>query len=345
MDRVSATSNNSSAMVLALSGGIGGAKLAVGLARALAPGQLLVVANTGDDFEHLGLNICPDLDTLMYTLAGLHDASKGWGLAGDTWSFMNALAGLGGESWFRLGDADLAKHVERTRRLKAGESLSAITADFCRRLRVATKLLPMSDQPVRTLVRTADAVLPFQQYFVAQRCAPAVRGFSFQGSDTARPTAALMDALASHTLRAVIVCPSNPFISIDPILALPGVRAALAACRAPVIAVSPIVGGRALKGPTVKMMRELKLPVTATTVARHYGALLHGYVLDRQDAAQAQDIEVPVRVAQTLMQSLADKEALAHTVLAFADELRRKPLARERRSGAVDGGAPAGERP
>jgi LPPG:FO 2-phospho-L-lactate transferase len=256
---------------------------------------------------------------------------------------MNALAGLGGETWFRLGDADLATHVERTQRLKAGESLSAITADFCRRLRVATKLLPMSDQPVRTLVKTHDAVLPFQQYFVAQRCAPAVRGFSFEGSDAARPTPAFRDALASAALRAVIICPSNPFISIDPILALPGVHAALAACRAPVIAVSPIVGGRALKGPTAKMMGELKLPVTATTVARHYGALLHGYVLDRQDAAQAPDIDIPVRVAQTLMQNLADKEALARAVLAFVDELGRKAR-RSERTCAVCGAAPAGER-
>jgi LPPG:FO 2-phospho-L-lactate transferase len=326
MDRVTATVNDNPATVLALSGGIGGAKLVTGLARVLAPQQLLVMANTGDDFEHLGLTICPDLDTLMYTLAGVHDPAKGWGRAGDTRAFMHALAELGGDTWFQLGDADLATHVERTRRLKSGETLSAVTADFCRRLGVATRLLPMSDQPVRTLVQTADAVLPFQQYFVAQHCAPEVRGFSFQGAASARPLPPIMDALASHTLRAVVICPSNPFISIDPILALPGVRAALAACAAPVIAVSPIVGGRALKGPTAKMMRELDLPVTATSVARRYRALLDGYVLDRQDAAQVQDIGIPVCVSQTVMRNLDDKQALAYSVLAFADELARQPL-------------------
>ncbi len=330
MDGGGATVNDHAGMVLALSGGIGGAKLVTGLVRVLAPEQLLVVANTGDDFEHLGLTICPDLDTLMYSLAGVHDRARGWGRAGDSWHFMHALAELGGETWFQLGDADLATHVERTRRLKAGESLSAVTADFCRRLGVETTLLPMSDQPVRTLVQTGDAVLPFQQYFVAQRCAPVVRGFGFQGADTARPLPAFMDVLASRTLRAVIICPSNPFISIDPILALPGVRTALSACATPVIAVSPIVGGRALKGPTAKMMRELGLPVTATTVARHYGALLHGYVLDHQDAAQVQDIGIPVCVTQTVMQSLNDKQALAQTVLAFADELRCQRLRRAR---------------
>ncbi len=328
MDRGGATLNDNAASVLALSGGIGGAKLVTGLARVLAPEQLLVVANTGDDFEHLGLTICPDLDTLMYTLAGVHDPAKGWGRAGDTWRFMTALAELGGETWFRLGDADLATHIERTCRLKAGESLSAVTADFCRRLGVATTLLPMSDQPVRTLVQTADTALPFQQYFVAQRCAPVVRGFSFQGADAARPLPAFMEALARRTLRAVIICPSNPFISIDPILALPGVHKALAACPAPVIAVSPVVGGRALKGPTAKMMRELGLPVTATTVARHYGALIHGYVLDHQDAAYVQDTDIPVCVTQTVMQNLDDKQTLARTVLAFADELARQPLRR-----------------
>lgn len=326
---VSAIVNDNTGMVVALSGGIGGAKLVAGLARVLSPERLLVVANTGDDFEHLGLTICPDLDTLMYTLAGVHDPARGWGRAGDTWRFMDALGELGGDTWFRLGDADLATHVERTRRLRAGESLSVITADFCRRLGVAMTLLPMSDQPVRTLVQTVDTALPFQQYFVAQGCAPAVNGFSFQGAQTARPLPAFVGALADARLRAVVICPSNPFISIDPILALPGVHAALAACTAPVIAVSPIVGGRALKGPTAKMMRELGLPVTATTVARHYGTLLDGYVLDREDVVQGQDIDIPVCITQTVMQNLDDKQALAQAVLAFADELGRRPLGRK----------------
>jgi LPPG:FO 2-phospho-L-lactate transferase len=325
MKRSRQTSSNTDGLVLALSGGIGGAKLVIGLSRVLAPEQLVVVANTGDDFEHLGLYICPDLDTLMYTLAGEHDPAKGWGRAGDTWTFMSALERLGGETWFRLGDGDLATHVERTRRLATGQRLSVITEDFCQRFGVAVKLLPMSDDPVRTMVKTGDRVLAFQQYFVAERCVPAVQSFSFQGVETARPTRAFMSALADDNLRAVVICPSNPFISIDPMLALPGVRAALTTCRAPVIAVSPIVGGRALKGPTAKMMKELGLPVSAAAVARHYGALLHGFVIDRADAALAQDIELSVHVTQTLMQALADKDALARTVLGFADALRRQP--------------------
>ena len=245
------------------SGGIGGAKLALGLYRELPPDRLMVVCNTGDDFEHLGLTISPDLDTVLYTLAGIANPTTGWGRAGETWSFMGALAELGGETWFRLGDADLATHVERTRRLAAGETLAAISEDFCRRLGVHARLIPMCDQPVRTMVRTGGGVLPFQRYFVEQRCAPVVSGFAFQGIAAARPPAALAAALASATLEAVVICPSNPFISIDPILAVPGMRAALAASPAPVVAVSPIIGGRAVKGPTAKMMAELGLAITA----------------------------------------------------------------------------------
>ena len=233
----------------------------------------MVVCNTGDDFEHLGLSISPDLDTVLYTLAGVANAETGWGRASETWSFMRALEQLGGETWFRLGDADLATHVERTRRLAAGESLSAISDDFCRRLGVGARLVPMCDEPVRTLVRTEDGILPFQRYFVEQRCAPKVTGFAFAGASDARPTAALREALERHGLEAVVICPSNPFISIDPILAVPGMRAAIAACRAPVVAVSPIIGGQAVKGPTAKMMAELGMPTSARAVAEHYGGL------------------------------------------------------------------------
>jgi LPPG:FO 2-phospho-L-lactate transferase len=307
--------------VIALSGGVGGAKLALGLYRTLAPDALMVVCNTGDDFEHLGLSIAPDLDTVLYTLAGIANAETGWGRAGETWSFMAALEELGGETWFRLGDADLATHVERTRRLAAGESLSAMTDDFGRRLAVRAHLVPMSDQPVRTIVRTDQGVLPFQRYFVEQRCAPKVSGFEFQGAGQARPSPALLAALAARDLQAVVICPSNPFISIDPILAVPGMRAALAACRAPVVAVSPIVGGRAVKGPTAKMMRELGLPTSARAVAEHYGDLLDGFVLDHADADQARSIEVPCLAARTLMASEDDKRALAAEVLAFARRL------------------------
>lgn len=303
--------------VVALSGGIGGAKLALGLYRSLGD-RLMVVCNTGDDFEHLGLGISPDLDTVMYTLAGVANPETGWGRAGETWTFMQALETLGGETWFRLGDADLATHVERTRRLAAGERLSDITADFCKRLGVRARVAPMCDQPVRTMVRTEDGLLPFQRYFVEQRCGPKVTGFAFQGAGDARPPQALLRALDSDSLEAVVICPSNPFISIDPILAVPGMRAAIGACPAPVVAVSPIIGGRAIKGPTAKMMAELGLPTSARAVAEHYGRLLDGFVLDHADADQARTIDLPCLVTRTLMESEDDRRMLADGALAFA---------------------------
>jgi LPPG:FO 2-phospho-L-lactate transferase len=310
--------------VVALSGGIGGAKLALGLYRTLPPDCLMVVCNTGDDFEHLGLSISPDLDTVMYTLAGVANPETGWGRAGETWSFMRALEQLGGETWFRLGDADLATHVERTRRLAAGESPSAISDDFCRRLGVRARLAPMCDEPVRTLVCTDEGILPFQRYFVERRCAPSVRGFEFRGASDARPPSAPCDALASEGLEAVVICPSNPFISIDPILAVPGMRAALAACRAPVVAVSPIIGGQAVKGPTAKMMAELGMPTTARAVAEYYAGLLDAFVLDHADADEAGSIEVPCLITRTLMVSEDDKRTLAAEVLVFARRLAQR---------------------
>jgi len=306
------------ALVVALSGGIGGAKLALGLYRTLPPNSLMVVCNTGDDFEHLGLSISPDLDTVLYTLAGVANPETGWGRANETWIFMQALEQLGGETWFRLGDADLATHVERTRRLASGESLSSISDDFRMRLGVHARLVPMCDEPVRTTVLTDEGLLPFQRYFVERRCAPKVTGFEFEGAGEARPTPALREALTREQLRAVVICPSNPFISIDPILAVPGMRAAIAACRAPVVAVSPIIGGRAVKGPTAKMMAELGVPTSALAVAEHYGDLLDGFVLDHADADQVLAIDVPCLSAQTLMRSEDDRRRLASEVLAFA---------------------------
>jgi LPPG:FO 2-phospho-L-lactate transferase len=314
--------------VIALSGGIGGAKLALGLYRALPPDCLMVVCNTGDDFEHLGLSISPDLDTVLYTLAGVANPEAGWGRANETWSFMQALEQLGGETWFRLGDADLATHVERTRRLAAGESLSAISDDFCRRLGVRARVAPMCDEPVRTMVRTDDGVLPFQRYFVERRCAPQVSGFEFQGAGEARPAPALREAFAGEELEAVVICPSNPFISIDPILAVPGMRAAIAASRAPVVAVSPIIGGRAVKGPTAKMMAELGVPTSASAVAKHHGELLDGFVLDHADADQIRAIGIPCLATRTLMVSGDDKRTLASEVLAFAHGLGGETRAR-----------------
>lgn len=309
--------------MVALSGGIGGAKLALGLYRALPPDCLMVVCNTGDDFEHLGLSISPDLDTVLYTLAGIANPETGWGRANESWSFMQALRQLGGETWFRLGDADLATHVERTRRLAAGESLSAISEDLCRRLGVRAWLVPMCDEPVRTMVATEGGVLPFQRYFVEQRCEPKVNGFAFQGAAAARLARHIHAALESDRLEAVVICPSNPFISIDPILAVPGMRAALAGSRAPTVAVSPLIGGRAIKGPTAKMMAELGFPTSGRAVAEHYGDLLDGFVLDTADAAEAKALDLPCLVTRTLMTSEDDKRALAAEVLAFARRLAK----------------------
>jgi LPPG:FO 2-phospho-L-lactate transferase len=309
--------------VVALSGGVGGAKLALGLSRVLPAKELLVVCNTGDDFEHLGLCISPDIDTVMYTLAGLANRELGWGRHDETWSFMETLETVGGETWFRLGDRDLAVHVERTRRLRAGESLSAITADLCRRLGVGPRVLPMSDDPVRTRVRTDEGWIDFQDYFVRRRCEPVVHELAFHGAEAARAHPDFMAALTDPALKAVVICPSNPFISIEPILALPGVRDALAQCAAPVIAVSPIIGGRAVKGPTAKMMTEFGTTPSASAVAHRYADLIDGYVVDFADMDQVAAIGPRVTLGQTMMTTLADREALARTVLGAAGVLRR----------------------
>ena len=320
---------------LALSGGVGGAKLALGLAKEMAASRLSVLANTGDDFVHLGLHVSPDVDTLVYTLAGLANPTTGWGRAEETWTFMAALEALGGETWFRLGDADLAIHVERTRRLRAGEPLSAITAGFCARLGVAVEVVPMSDDPVHTIVETDEGALPFQHYFVRARCHPRITGIRFAGAEDAAANPAMLDALGGATLRAVILCPSNPLISIDPILAVPGVRAALTACHAPVVAVSPIVGGRAVKGPAAKMMSELGMAVSADAVAGRYADFLDGYVLDHADADRADRVRalgLAVLVTETVMAGLAGRRALARRVLDFAGRCAksREPAGRRR---------------
>jgi len=304
--------------VLALSGGIGGAKLALGLYRILPAGALTVVANTGDDFEHLGLSVSPDIDTLLYTLAGIDNPATGWGRRDETWTFMAALETLGRATWFKLGDGDLATHVERTRRLAAGESLSLITDDFRRRLGISARLLPMTDDDVRTRLNCEEGWLDFQDYFVRLRAAPRVREIAYAGASHAQANPDFLDALTDDRLDAVVICPSNPFLSIDPILALPGVREALRACHAPVIAVSPIIGGRAVKGPTAKIMAELGLPITAGAVARYYKDILDLYVADEGDAEHVRELGIPTRLSRTLMVTLEDREALARVVLTAA---------------------------
>ena len=311
-------------MIIALSGGVGGAKLALGLSRVLPPEDLMVVVNTGDDFEHLGLSISPDIDTVTYTLAGLANRELGWGRQDETWSFMETMESLGGETWFRLGDRDVALHVVRTRRLRAGETLSAVTADLCQRLGIGPRVIPMTDDRVRTRLLTDAGWLDFQDYFVNRRCEPVVRELAFDGAAQATPHPDFMAALADPALQAVVICPSNPFISVEPILAIPGVRDALVACAAPIIAVSPIIAGRAVKGPTAKMMTELGLDPSAGSVAHRYADLLDGYVIDHADMAEVVSIDARVTLAQTMMTTIEDREALARIVLDAAAVLRRR---------------------
>lgn len=311
-------------MIIALSGGVGGAKLALGLSRVMPPEELVVVVNTGDDFEHLGLSISPDIDTVTYTLSGLANRELGWGRHDETWSFMETMESLGGETWFRLGDRDLALHVERTRRLKNGETLSAVTDDLCKRLGIKSAIVPMTDDRVRTRLLTDQGWLDFQDYFVRLRCEPVVTELQFQGAGAAKPHPKFIAALADPALEAVVICPSNPFISVEPILAIPGVREALTACAAPIIGVSPIIAGKAVKGPTAKMMTELGMDPSAGTVAKRYAQLLDGYVIDQRDMSQVVSIDAKVMLAQTLMTTMEDREALAKIVLQAADVLRRR---------------------
>jgi LPPG:FO 2-phospho-L-lactate transferase len=320
---------------VALSGGIGGAKLSLGLAQLIGPsgttgGGLTVIANTGDDFEHLGLAVSPDVDTTLYTLAGVVNPDTGWGRRDETWSFMQAIEGLGGPAWFKLGDRDLATHVERTRRLREGETPTAITAHLAARLGVAARVLPMSDDPVRTMVDTDGGTLAFQDYFVRERCRPAVRRLRYEGAAAARITREVRDALSSPAPAGIVICPSNPWLSIDPMLAVPGMREAIRSSGAPVVAVSPIVGGKAVKGPTAKIMTELGMTPDAASIARHHAGLIDGFVLDTRDAALAGAIAVPTMVTGTLMHTLDDKVALARHCLSFCERLAARPARADR---------------
>lgn len=310
--------------ILAVTGGVGGAKLALGLAKFLPPEQLAFLVNTGDDFSHLGLHVSPDIDTLVYTLSGLCNPETGWGRRDESWQFMAALAQLGGETWFNLGDRDLAMHIERSRRLANGEPLSHVTAALAAALGIEHPILPMSDDAVHTRVLTADGAMDFQHYFVRERCEPAISGFEFSGAGNANINPEILQRLHDPQLAGVILCPSNPFVSIDPILSLPGMRDQLAQCEAPVIAVSPVVGGTAIKGPTVKMMLELGVENSATWVAGHYRDFLDGFVLDLQDAglqAEIEAMDMAVTVTQTVMKTLDDRVSLARHCLQFISKL------------------------
>jgi LPPG:FO 2-phospho-L-lactate transferase len=308
--------------VIALSGGVGGAKLARGLERTLSSGELAVIANTGDDFYHYGLRICPDIDTLLYTLSGLASRERGWGREDETWTTMETLEVLGGETWFRLGDADLALHLERTQRLRRGDGLTQTTDDLGRRLGVTASVLPMSDDPVRTFVHTTSGVFAFQEYFVRHQCQPIVQRIVFEACDRARVSARVSVAFADPRLEVIVICPSNPYLSIDPILSVPGIRERIQQRRVPCIAVSPLIGGRAVKGPTGKIMAELGVAATNVAVANHYRGLIDGLVIDSQDAHDAAAIDVPAFAHPTLMTADDDKKRLAGFVLECVAKVR-----------------------
>lgn len=312
--------------VVLLSGGVGGAKMAWGLAQLLEPGEYRVVANTADDFEHLGLYISPDVDTVIYTLAGLVNEQSGWGRKGESWRVLETLKELGGVDWFRLGDLDLATHLYRTGRLKQGATLSEICAELCAALGVHHEVLPMSDQSVRTVlqVRTEDGTqreMDFQEYFVRHRCAPEFVSAQFRKSAGAQPSPRLIELLSDEHLSAIIIAPSNPILSIDPILSFEEIPRLLSAATAPIVAVSPIVAGQAIKGPLSKIMRELGMEPSPSAVARHYRDFLNGFVLDSQDAECADAISVPVCAVPTIMDSAERKLHLAESVLNFCQRL------------------------
>jgi LPPG:FO 2-phospho-L-lactate transferase len=311
-------------MILALAGGVGGARLANGLAQVLPAQDLMVAVNTGDDFVHLGLHVAPDLDTVMYTLAGRNNPELGWGLAGESWNCMRALKAMGGPAWFQLGDRDLATHLFRTALLAEGRSLSEVTQRLCEAAGIAHRVVPMSDQPVRTRVDTDEGVLAFQDYFVRRHCEPRVQALRFDGAPQARPSAALAAALHGNALSAMVFCPSNPYLSIRPLLSIPGVDSSLRERRAPAVAVSPIIGGAAVKGPLAKIMGEMGVAASSLEIARFYAGLADGLVIDHADAALKPEIEalgLRVHVTATLMRDAAGQKALAQETLGFAKSL------------------------
>jgi LPPG:FO 2-phospho-L-lactate transferase len=305
--------------IVALAGGVGGAKLAHGLAQVLPPGDLTVIVNTGDDFEHFGLTICPDLDTVCYTLAGLANPDTGWGREDETWQAIENAKRLGGPDWFNLGDQDLGTHLERTRRLSEGQRLSQITRAFCRAWGISQTVLPMSDQPVRTIVETDEGALAFQEYFVHRRCEPKVKGFRFEGLETAEAAPGALEAVKAAD--AVVICPSNPWVSIDPILAVAGIRPALETKT--VVSVSPIIGGKTVKGPAAKMYAEMGLPPSASVVADHFRGLIDGFVLDHVDAELQNSFKIPTITTDTLMNLLTKRAQLAKDVLHFIGRLNK----------------------
>ena len=307
--------------ILAITGGVGGAKLALGLSKILSPEQVMFAVNIADDFTHLGLHISPDIDSLTYALAEQNNQELGWGRAGETWQFIETLGSLGGENWFRLGDKDMALHMRRTGLLNDGTTLTAATVEITRRMGIAHGVMPISNDPIRTVVQTERGNLAFQHYFVRERCQPSVSGFRFDGIENATINPVIRGYLTDCD--GIIICPSNPFVSVAPVIEVAGFLAATG--HIPTIAVSPIVRGAAIKGPAAKMMQELNIPSTALAVAEHYQGkypgLLDGFVIDASDAEDLDQFNLPTVATPSVMVSLTDRIALAERCLSFYDEL------------------------
>ncbi|MGI9353937.1 MAG: 2-phospho-L-lactate transferase [Rhizobiaceae bacterium] len=307
--------------IVALCGGVGGAKLALGLANLGSNVDLSIIANTGDDFEHLGLSISPDIDTITYTLAGIANPETGWGRAEETWSFMESLANLGGETWFRLGDKDLALNVVRTNLLDSGKSLSEVTSHITAKLGISSEIVPMTDSNVRTVFQTDRGTLEFQDYFVRLQCEPVVNSIEFEGAGKVKPSPRFGELLTDPSVDAFVICPSNPFISIDPILSVPSVRTSLTKHPSCVVAVSPVVDGQSIKGPTSKLMSELDLGSSSGDIATYYGDFIDGFVLDHRDSNLAAEIEesgIRTLYGNIVVSTLEDRCRLARDVVDFA---------------------------
>ena len=305
-----------------LSGGVGGAKLVLGLSQVLNNDDFMTIVNTGDDFVHLGLKICPDIDTIIYTLAELVDQERGWGLKDESWNFLDKTKLLGGESWFNLGDKDLATHVHRTQRLAKGEDLTSITKNLASSFGVEAKIVPMTNDLVYTVVETREGDLAFQHYFVRDRCLPIVKRFRFEGIKSSVINPSIKEYGEENNKSAVLLAPSNPFVSIDPIIGVPGMTEELVKMKGPKIAISPIINSKAIKGPAAKMMQELGIPSTSIEVTNHYKGLIDAVVIDHADAALSEKIEdmgIKVFVTNTVMHSLKEKITLANECLNFIE--------------------------
>jgi LPPG:FO 2-phospho-L-lactate transferase len=312
-----------SGKIIALSGGIGGAKLGLGLHQICAPEELYFITNTGDDFLYLGFYIAPDVDTLVYTLAGVNNTETGWGRADETWKTHNVLGELGADNWFKLGDKDLALHLHRSKALRNGERLTSITQDIANRFHLKATVLPMSDHMIQTIVDTNKGLLSFQEYFVKQASKPKIKNISFK-SKNPEPSAEVTEILMDPGLKGIVICPSNPYLSIDPILSIEKIRQSIAESKRPRVAVSPIINGQSVKGPTTKIMGELGLETNVLTIAKHYKDYIDGIVIDTSDqdyAGQIESMGIQVKLSEIMMNNDDDKKRVAEDVIHFIDHI------------------------